>query len=397
MGTVWAARHLELDVPVAVKFMDSTEAMADARTRFEREAKAAAQLRSPHVVQVLDYGIADGQPYLVMERLEGEDLGDRLERQGRLPLEQVASIVDQLSKGLKLAHDSGIIHRDIKPSNVFIARVGEEEIIKMLDFGVAKETRIGADASTTTTGQLVGSPAFMSPEQVRGGNIDHRADLWSLAVLAYVALTADHPFGGENVGDMLVNICTAELPTGHGLTPELEGFFRRALSKSPDGRYGSARELARALTIAAGTASTPALFGTYDEPTMDVTAAPAARIAAELQVTGATVSLSARRSADRRRGWWFALGGGGAVGLLWLASRAFVSDAPDTPETPTSPAAGPATAVSVVAPSAPSASAVASTVPSVAPPVRYRYAPRPAPRKDPVIDPKFGLPTKKSP
>src|SRR5262245_60309740 len=114
MGSVWSGRHVALDLPVAVKFM-STDSSAIARTRFEREAKAAAQLPSPHIVKIVDYGVDDEVPYIVMELLAGEDLRTRLQREGRLTLRNVASVVGQLAKGLKLAHDAGIIHRDLKP------------------------------------------------------------------------------------------------------------------------------------------------------------------------------------------------------------------------------------------------------------------------------------------
>src|SRR5438093_81919 len=118
MGSVWLGRHLLLDIPVAVKFMSTaSESSPVARARFEREAKTAASLRSPHIVQVLDYGVDDDTPYIVMEFLVGEDLQARLRREGRLPLPVVADLVRQISKGIGVAHEAGVIHRDLKPSN----------------------------------------------------------------------------------------------------------------------------------------------------------------------------------------------------------------------------------------------------------------------------------------
>ena len=138
MGTVWAAMHLQLDMPVAVKFMDPSAADADGRLRFEREARAIAQLRSPHVVQVLDHGVDNGTPYIVMELLEGEDLEGRLRRTKKLTIPVATRIFSQSARALRRAHDAGIVHRDLKPNNVFLARVDDEEVVKLLDFGVAK-------------------------------------------------------------------------------------------------------------------------------------------------------------------------------------------------------------------------------------------------------------------
>jgi len=138
MGAVWVARHLQLDEQVAVKFMDiSLPSAADARVRFEREAKSAARIRSPHVVQILDHGVDGEIPYIVMELLEGEHLGTRLKREGRLSLAAAAAITEQVTKALHRAHKAGIIHRDLKPANVFLARVDDDdEIVKILDFGI---------------------------------------------------------------------------------------------------------------------------------------------------------------------------------------------------------------------------------------------------------------------
>ncbi|MBL9026647.1 MAG: protein kinase [Myxococcales bacterium] len=281
MGAVWAARHLTLDVPVAIKFMGSAAGSSLLRARFEREARAAASLRSPHVVQVLDYGSCDGSPFIVMEMLEGEDLAHRLARVGTLGLPEIAKIVAELAKGLTLAHEAGIVHRDLKPSNVFLARVGQEEIAKILDFGVAKETRLDSPAVETTAGTVIGSPSYMSPEQARGGEVDARSDLWSVAVIVYQALVGERPFAGTSLGDVLVRICSDPLPVASSrasdLPPEVDAFFERALCRSPDGRYQSARELAEALTaLAAGAPSRSPRSPPGPVPRLDVTASVAA-------------------------------------------------------------------------------------------------------------------------
>ena len=251
MGSVWVGWHTQLDVPVAVKFMDpSLAADPAARERFEREAKAAAQLRSPHVVQVLDYGVENDRPFLVMERLEGEDLRDRLRRVGRLSLESASRILNQCCKALRLAADSGIVHRDLKPGNIFLAKSGGDEVVKILDFGVAKTTLPGKiSGDSTQTGVLLGSPHYMSPEQARGArSVDHRSDLWSMGVILFHVVTGKKPFSGAQLGDVIVKICSDPLPRASDYAPDLppsvDYFFQRALERSPALRFQSAREMA---------------------------------------------------------------------------------------------------------------------------------------------------------
>lgn len=276
MGAVWRGRDERLDVPVALKFIhpDSAESTL-ARARFEREARAAAQLASPHIVQILDYGVDEETPYIAMELLSGEDLGARLRRVSRLAPREVVRIVRQLAKALRLAHDAGIVHRDLKPSNVFLARFGDDEVVKILDFGVARSispaaypgdttasvdipagTRGAGSSDRTAQGAVVGSPEYMSPEQARGLAVDARSDLWSLGVLAYVALTGHRPFAGGNALEALVRICSDDVPKASSLCPDLpaglDAFFARALCRSPDGRFASARALAEALAAAVG-------------------------------------------------------------------------------------------------------------------------------------------------
>jgi eukaryotic-like serine/threonine-protein kinase len=257
MGSVWVARHVQLDVEVAVKFMAPAYAeSADGRARFEREAKAAAQLKSPNVVQVHDYGIADEIPYLVMELLQGEDLGERLRRQRRLSLTAAAAVLGPVCKALRRAHEAGIVHRDLKPGNIFLARQDDEETVKVLDFGVAKVTDPGSGAAATKAGSLVGSPNYMSPEQVRAKQVDHRSDLWSMGVVLFEAVTGQLPFPGDDVGDVLVEVCTAAIPVPSRIAPDLgpavDRFFERALARDPAARFQSARELAEAFAALAG-------------------------------------------------------------------------------------------------------------------------------------------------
>jgi serine/threonine protein kinase len=260
MGAVWVARHLALDERVALKFMSgSLPEPADARTRFAREAQVAARLRGPHVVEVLDYGVDGDLPYLVMELLRGEHLGDRLRREHRLPLAAVASITAQVARALTRAHRAAIVHRDLKPANLFLADVDGEEVVKLLDFGIAKA--LSAPASEATHGDvLMGSPQYMAPEQARASKgVDHRADLWSLGAILFRALTGVPAFEGASAVDVIVQICTSPTPVpsrvAPDLPPELDAFFLRALDRDPARRFSSAREMAEDLAAIAHPAS----------------------------------------------------------------------------------------------------------------------------------------------
>ncbi|WP_437282962.1 protein kinase [Sorangium sp. So ce375] len=260
MGAIWVARHLQLDAVVAVKLMaPEYAASSTARARFEREARAAAQLKIPNVVHVHDYGIEDDTPFLVMELLDGEDLEARLSREGRLSGAATLSIVTQVCKALRRAHEMGIVHRDLKPANLFLSRQDEDELVKVLDFGIAKAQGTLLAGQETKTGTLVGSPYYMSPEQVRRSKtLDWRSDLWSVGVIAFRCLTGGLPFPGEEIGEVFVAICTEDIPLASSLVPELgpemDGFFSRALARDPAHRFQSASELAEALGAAVGAA-----------------------------------------------------------------------------------------------------------------------------------------------
>jgi serine/threonine-protein kinase len=268
---VWVAEHLALGSQVAVKLIDPELAKQDdARERFAREATAAAKLRSAHVVQMLDHGIENDQPFIVMELLEGEDLFDRLERRRTLTLAETSKIVTQVARALMRAHAEGIIHRDLKPENVFLVRNEDEELAKVLDFGVAKVTTPAKAAMTRTgVGTLIGTPHYMSPEQVKGvSEIDHRSDLWSLGVIAYQCVTGHLPFDSEGVGDLLIRITQNEpaLPRtlNKDLPPAFDDWFKKACAKDPVIRFQTAREMAEALARAVG------LQQTSSQPGKDV-------------------------------------------------------------------------------------------------------------------------------
>jgi serine/threonine-protein kinase len=256
MGEVWLGKHLTLHTEVAVKFVTEEYAQNPAiRERFAREAAAAAKVKSPHIVQVFDHGFTpDDSPYIVMELLQGEELNDRLQRTRTVSLPELVAIVRQTCKGLSKAHQAGIVHRDIKPHNVFLTEADGDVFVKVLDFGIAKEADQAA-SSMTQTGSMLGTPYYMSPEQIQNSkNVDLRFDLWALAVLAYEALTGAKPFDGESIGAISFAIFegTFAPPSTHvpGLPASIDSWFMRAFAKRPADRFQSAREFADAFVAA---------------------------------------------------------------------------------------------------------------------------------------------------
>jgi serine/threonine-protein kinase len=262
MGSVWEAEDERLGRRVALKLMIARLARDDkALRRFEREARAVAVLKSPHIVQLLDFGV-DRVPYMVLELLEGCELKERLHDAERLPLPVVARIVTQTARALSTAHDAGIVHRDLKPANIFLARDHDDEYVKVFDFGTAKALTGFKDARTLTTlGSILGTPHYMAPEQLGGDDdTDHRADVWSLAVVAYHALTGFHPFPGDEIGEVIQGILYARHVPPTSLNPDLPAdvdvFFDQALCKVRQARFDSARSLSAAFDAIAGNGST---------------------------------------------------------------------------------------------------------------------------------------------
>ncbi|MEO8901531.1 MAG: serine/threonine-protein kinase [Polyangiaceae bacterium] len=260
MGEVWRAEHLGLRAPVAIKLMNPEIASnPEALARFNREAQAAASLRSPHVVQVLDHGLDPilQAPFIAMELMEGESLAGRLERTGRLSSADTARIVTHIARALARSHDAGIVHRDLKPDNVFLVRSDDEEIAKVLDFGIAKANTQALDPSSITrTGAVMGTPYYMSPEQISGAkSVDYRTDLWALGVIACQCLTGRLPFQADTIGGLVLAICTEPLPRASQLGPApaaFDAWFERALARVPAQRFQSARQLAEELRRVCG-------------------------------------------------------------------------------------------------------------------------------------------------
>ncbi|MBI5502838.1 MAG: protein kinase [Deltaproteobacteria bacterium] len=250
MGVVWAAEHLVLGRRVAVKLLrrEFAEDRTNAR-RFAQEATAACRIGSPHIVAILDFGSGpDGAPYLAMELLSGETLGAALFDRPPMALPRALDIAGQMLAGLGAAHACGIVHRDGKPENVFLTSCGERrDFVKLLDFGLSRVLSGDTATRLTRTGAVLGTPSYMSPEQVMGSrDIDHRSDLWSVAVVLYLALTGRRPFDGPTVADRLAAIVAAAPPPlcafRPDLDPGLEAAFHRALAREPARRVGSADE-----------------------------------------------------------------------------------------------------------------------------------------------------------
>ncbi|MFO0670685.1 MAG: protein kinase [Polyangiaceae bacterium] len=263
MGVVVAATHVDLDQKVALKFLlPEALAHADIVERFAREAKAAAKIQSQHVVRVIDTGrMPSGAPFMVMEYLEGEDLGALLERDHRLSTNVAADYLLQACEAIGEAHAAGIVHRDLKPSNLFLARQRDRrQMIKVLDFGISKLDDPKA-APITQTATMLGSPHYMSPEQlVSSKSVDARSDLWALGVILYELVSGHRPFEGDTmpevVGKILQNAPAPLSSLVPGLSPEVERIVARCLTNTPDKRFASVAELAAALRPLATDAAT---------------------------------------------------------------------------------------------------------------------------------------------
>ena len=259
MGSVWAARNELTDRDFAIKFLhprlaDNKEAL----NRFFLEARACGQIKHPAVVDVYDMGQAeDGSPYLVMELLEGEGFDQRLSRAGVFRPAEAAAWIAFVARGLEEAHVRGLVHRDLKPGNIFFALDDRGDVIpKVLDFGVSKATGTNNDFVKTSTGAVLGSPAYMSPEQARGDvDIDSRSDVWSLGVILYEALTGQVPFDAANYNALMVAIITKPhrpvAEVAPGVPSEMSQIIDLALSKDRTQRISTARELADRLDAAA--------------------------------------------------------------------------------------------------------------------------------------------------
>jgi serine/threonine protein kinase len=259
MGVVVSATDTRLGSPVAIKFLhpDALE-HAEIVARFAREAKAAVKIKSEHVARVMDVGtLENGAPFMVMEHLEGRDLYAELVEKGRLPVEDVVDFVLQACEALLEAHSLGFVHRDLKPANLFLVRSHGSPLVKVLDFGISKLNSMvgvtGSSGAVTRTASILGSPLYMSPEQMDSArNVDLRTDIWALGVICYELLAGRPPFSGESIPQLCIAVLSQTPPSLRAggrpdVPPELESVIMRCLEKDRERRFSSISELALAL------------------------------------------------------------------------------------------------------------------------------------------------------
>ncbi len=373
MGIVARARHRVLDRPVVIKLLKTPHASEEAVRRFLREARAAAAIESAHVVRVIDAGLLDRErPYLVLEHLEGRDLAAELSERGPLPAAEAIELALQCAEALALAHARGIVHRDIKPANLFISRDADgRPQLKVLDFGIAKalsDSDIAtADGSLTESSAVIGSPRYMSPEQLQDSSeVDGRTDIWALGAVLYELVSGKPAFDGPNLAVLATRILTQPFTPVRELAPdapeEVALVIERCLQKDRDERYASVAELGHALVAASGREHTWA-----------------ARFESPLR-TG-EIGDAPKSGGSRIPNWAWVVVGVVIVVALALVIRSRPNEptgAPSTPE-PIAPLRAASTAPALAAPpggvSAPSPGA------SVPPPRQLQQVPtRPSPR-----------------
>ena len=261
MGAVWAAHHVLTGKPVALKILKGVG--EEQRRRFVQEARVAAAIRHPNVVDIHDViELEDGRPALVMDLLDGEPLDVALERKGKFELVELMQLMLSVLAGLGAAHAEGIVHRDMKPENIFLCvSPSGEHSVKLLDFGIAKLTALASairhTSALTQTGSVLGTPMYMAPEQVFGEKgIDHRADFWSLGIVIYECLTGECPIQGDNVGQLFKSISQRDFPPiakrVPDLPPGLAELIDSMLSIKPEDRPDSAREIAQSVAFHTG-------------------------------------------------------------------------------------------------------------------------------------------------
>jgi serine/threonine-protein kinase len=389
MAVVLAARHVHLDQRVAIKLLLSHYARDQATvSRFLREGQAAARIKSEHVVRVHDVGVLPEGPYMVLELLEGMDLGDRVAA-GRLPIPIAVDYVLQAGEAIAEAHALGIIHRDLKPSNLYLARRSDgTDCIKVLDFGISKVAPTGQQEGLrlTATGGLLGTPAYMAPEQMRGlREVDARTDIWGLGSVLYELCSGGSPFNGESMAQLAAAIFTDPAPRLRNLRPDapaaLDAVVERCLQKRPEDRYANMLEMAQALAplgtpaahasverIARILANRPGQSGNIADPSTNLVATS----------TLSTVALPATHG----RGRAALVAVVAAIAGVALGAILYVGTSRKQPEAPAPSAPGPAQAAAPMTTEAakppPTATSESTPVPSVT------LAAEPPPQAPPV-------------
>jgi eukaryotic-like serine/threonine-protein kinase len=407
MGAVYLARHATLGRPAAIKVLHpALSSNQDMVTRFFNEARAATAVRNPGIVEVFDFGILeDHSAYIVMEYLEGENLGARI-RRGRMPVAATMTIIRAIARALQAAHEQSIVHRDLKPDNVFIVpdpELASGERIKLLDFGIAKLAPISGEVSQTRTGMVMGTPTYMAPEQCRGaGSVDHRADLYALGCVAYHMMCGQPPFVSDGAGDLIAHHLYFPPPPLRSLRPEIpaevDDLVLRLLQKDPAARPASAADVVRAIDQLAR-ASVAGVMQTQPPTRFS---APSLAPVAETTLRGAASAVALQGGASKPRR--IPLVAGIAAGVIAVAAMLFVvvrgdpeengsataSAATDRGTTPAAPpTASPPTAATpaAVPPTAVPPTAAPPTAVAVTPPPAPEPPAVPAPASDPAADP----------
>lgn len=406
MGTVWRATDELLGRVVAIKVLHaggtvagSTSAGDDFRERFREEARSSAALSHPNIATVFDFGDDDDHPYLVMELVEGQSLADVVAQRGALPADEVASILGQAALALQVAHAAGVVHRDVKPANIMLTTGG---LVKLTDFGIA---RVAAGAGLTRTGEVLGTPHYLSPEQAEGRAATTASDVYALGVVGHELLTGTRPFEGESMVATALAHVTQPAPDLPDAVPEpLRGAVMATLAKDPAQRPASAGDLAALLGMPTGpvtpligfeTTQRTELFAAPDTPDGDDTTDTAATLAAQHHPATAVLPASevlasapggtttptptparARPSGEprRKRPWWL-VPVGAAGGVLAIVVTALALSGPGDSQVPaqqrgtsvTTPAAGPSTSPSTTSKAA-TTSATISPMPAAKPP-----------------------------
>lgn len=324
MATVWVGEHLALETRVAIKLLAfDGDWGGGGRERFLEEARLAASVKHRNVVQTLDFGATDdGVPFIAMELLSGESLADRVHAEAPMHAAEVLELADQLLGALVAVHDTGIVHRDLKPENVLFGRDTDGDFPKLIDFGISKGQR--SRRAATRPGMVLGTPEFMSPEQAAAvETIDHRTDLYSLAVILYEMLSGELPYQAEQTSSLLLRIIAGGAPSlrdrGLALPPGLSDVIAKAMSVEPDDRYADATAMRRALAEIRERGGRPE---------------PAPRKPRRVSIP----DLDPEPAPDPQRGSWMLAGLAALLlvlipGVLWL--RATSPDEPEAEPTPT--------------------------------------------------------------
>jgi len=366
MGVVYEAFDTVIERAVALKLLRTdvfaAEQLADVGVRFKREAHSAGKLSHPNIVTIFDYGEHEGAPFIVMDLMVGQELARRLEAGARLPLTETVKIITDLLAALAYAHESGVVHRDIKPSNLFLLRDGT---VKVVDFGVARIE----SSELTETGAILGTPAYMSPEQFLGLPVDGRSDLFSVGIILYHLLTGDRPFSGSPTTIMQKVLRqdpiepTALNPT---LAPDWDTVIKRALAKKPEQRFQSARQFADAVRFVAEGKALPKAPEFLNDATVQVPPTP-------------KPEAPARKS----RSWIFAIVGAVAAAAAAAGTAVYVM----RPQPP-----APAPVAALAPPPAPKPAPVVeiskpAPVPETPKPEPVVEAPKPAAQPEPAAPP----------